>query len=185
MRGSLRSSMPPAPPATKSRCPRRPPPRPGCWRTRPVRSSSGTGGCMAEVTYLEALRDGLAEEMARDERVFILGEGVGAYGGAVKGTEGFQKRCGAERVIDAPIAETAIVGAAAGAAHMGFRPVCEMQFIDFISCAYSILTNYVATARYRAGLPTPIVVRGPAGGFVRGGPFPSPHHAAALSRTRR
>ena len=105
---------------------------------------------MAEVTYLEAIRAGLSEEMARDENVFILGEDVGAFGGAFKVTEGLQKRFGEARVIDTPIAETAIVGAAAGAAHMGLRPVCEMQFIDFLSCAYSILTNYVATARYRA-----------------------------------
>ena len=138
---------------------------------------------MAEVTYLEALRAGLAEELARDERVFILGEDVGAYGGAFKVTEGFVKRFGAERVIDTPIAETAIVGTAAGAAHMGLRPVCEMQFIDFISCAYSILTNYVATARYRAGLATPIVVRGPAGGYVRGGPFHSQNPEAAFLHT--
>jgi pyruvate/2-oxoglutarate/acetoin dehydrogenase E1 component len=138
---------------------------------------------MAEVTYLEALRDGLAEEMARDERVFVLGEDVGSYGGAFKVTDGFQQRFGAERVIDTPIAETAIVGAAAGAAHMGLRPVCEMQFIDFISCAYSILTNYVATARYRAGLATPLVVRGPSGGFVRGGPFHSQNPEAAFLHT--
>ena len=113
---------------------------------------------MPEVTYLEALKSGLAEEMARDERVFVLGEDVGAFGGAFKVTEGLQERFGEQRVIDTPISETAIVGAAAGAAHMGLRPVCEMQFIDFISCAYSILTNYVATARYRAGLRTPMVV---------------------------
>jgi len=138
---------------------------------------------MAEVTYLEALRDGLAEEMARDERVFILGEDVGAFGGAFKVTEGFQQRFGSERVIDTPIAETAIVGAAAGAAHMGLRPVCEMQFIDFLSCAYSILTNYVATARYRADLSTPMVIRGPAGGYVRGGPFHSQNPEAAYLHT--
>jgi 2-oxoisovalerate dehydrogenase E1 component beta subunit len=138
---------------------------------------------MPEVTYLEALRDGLAEELARDDRVFVLGEDVGNYGGAFKVTEGFVKRFGADRVIDTPIAETAIVGAAAGAAHMGLRPVCEMQFIDFISCAYSILTNYVATARYRAGLATPIVVRGPAGGYVRGGPFHSQNPEAAFLHT--
>jgi 2-oxoisovalerate dehydrogenase E1 component beta subunit len=138
---------------------------------------------MAEITYLEALRDGLAEEMARDERVFILGEDVGAFGGAFKVTEGFQQRFGAERVIDTPIAETAIVGAAAGAAHMGLRPVCEMQFIDFLSCAYSILTNYVATARYRADLATPMVIRGPAGGYVRGGPFHSQNPEAAYLHT--
>jgi 2-oxoisovalerate dehydrogenase E1 component beta subunit len=138
---------------------------------------------MPEVTYLEALKEGLAEEMARDERVFILGEDVGAFGGAFKVTEGLQQRFGEDRVIDTPIAETAIVGAAAGAAHMGLRPVCEMQFIDFISCAYSILTNYVATARYRAGLSTPMVVRGPSGGFVRGGPFHSQNPEAAFLHT--
>jgi pyruvate/2-oxoglutarate/acetoin dehydrogenase E1 component len=138
---------------------------------------------MPEVTYLEALRDGLAEEMARDERVFVLGEDVGAFGGAFKVTEGLQQRFGEDRVIDTPIAETAIVGAAAGAAHMGLRPVCEMQFIDFISCAYSILTNYVATARYRAGLSTAMVVRGPSGGYVRGGPFHSQNPEAAFLHT--
>jgi 2-oxoisovalerate dehydrogenase E1 component beta subunit len=138
---------------------------------------------MAEVTYLEALRQGLWEEMERDEHVFILGEDIGRYGGAFKVTEGFQDRFGESRVIDTPIAEAAIVGAAAGAAHMGFRPVAEMQFIDFISCAYDILTNYVATARYRAGLSTPIVVRGPSGGYVRGGPFHSQMPEAAFFHT--
>ena len=138
---------------------------------------------MPEVTYLEAIREGIGEEMARDERVFLLGEDIGAFGGAFKVTDGFQARFGAERVIDTPIAETAIVGAAAGAAHMGLRPVCEMQFIDFISCAYSILTNYVATARYRAGLSTPMVVRGPSGGYVRGGPFHSQIPEAAFLHT--
>ena len=104
---------------------------------------------MAEVTYLEALRQGLWEEMERDEEVFLLGEDVGRYGGAFKVTEGFQDRFGERRVIDTPISEAAIVGAAAGAAHMGMRPVVEMQFMDFIACAYDILTNYVATARDR------------------------------------
>ena len=138
---------------------------------------------MAEVTYLEALRQGLWEEMERDERVFILGEDVGAYGGAFKVTEGFAKRFGEERVIDTPISEAAIVGAAAGAAHMGMRPVAEMQFIDFISCAFDMITNYVATARYRAGLSTPMVVRGPCGGYVRGGPFHSQNVEAAFFHT--
>ncbi|HXH62545.1 MAG TPA: alpha-ketoacid dehydrogenase subunit beta [Gemmatimonadales bacterium] len=138
---------------------------------------------MAEITFLEALRQGLREEMARDERVFILGEDVGAYGGAFKVTEGLFQQFGADRVIDTPIAEAAIVGAAAGAAHMGMRPVAEMQFIDFISCAYDMLTNYVATARYRAGLPTPMVVRGPCGGYVRGGPFHSQNPEAAFLHT--
>ena len=138
---------------------------------------------MAEVTFLEALRQGLWEEMERDERVFILGEDVGFYGGAFKVTDGFQKRFGESRVIDTPISEAAIVGAAAGAAHMGLRPVAEMQFIDFISCAYDMLTNYVATARYRAGLATPMVVRGPCGGYVRGGPFHSQNPEAAFFHT--
>ncbi len=138
---------------------------------------------MALVTYLDAIRDGLREEMERDERVFLIGEDIGFFGGAFKVTEGLQLQFGADRVIDAPISETAIVGAAAGAAHMGLRPVCEMQFIDFMSCAYSILTNYVATARYRADLRTPMVVRGPSGGYVRGGPFHSQNPEAAYLHT--
>jgi len=138
---------------------------------------------MPEVTYLEALRQGLWEEMERDERVFILGEDIGIYGGAFKVTGGFIDKFGGKRVIDTPISEAAIVGAAAGAAHMGLRPVAEMQFIDFISCAYDMLTNYVATARYRAGLSTPLVVRGPSGGYVRGGPFHSQMPEAAFFHT--
>jgi pyruvate/2-oxoglutarate/acetoin dehydrogenase E1 component len=138
---------------------------------------------MAVKNVLEAVRETLHDALARDERVFILGEDVGHYGGAFKVTEGFTKRFGEQRVIDTPIAEAAIVGAAAGAAHMGLRPVAEMQFIDFISCAYDMLTNYVATARYRAGLPTPIVVRGPCGGYVRGGPFHSQNVEAAFLHT--
>lgn len=139
---------------------------------------------MAEITYLEAIRQGLDEELARDERVLLLGEDIGGYGGAFKVTEGLLARYGRDRVIDTPISEIAIVGVAAGAAHMGWRPVCEMQFIDFMSNAYSILTNYVATARYRAGgLPTPMVVRGPSGGGVRGGPFHSQNAEAAYLHT--
>ncbi|HWZ59396.1 MAG TPA: alpha-ketoacid dehydrogenase subunit beta [Gemmatimonadaceae bacterium] len=136
-----------------------------------------------EVTYLEAIRQALFEEMDRDANVFCLGEDIGAYGGAFKVTEGLQARFGEARVIDTPISEAAIVGAAAGAAHMGMRPVCEMQFIDFISCGYDMLTNYVATARYRAMLPCPMVVRGPSGGYVRGGPFHSQNPEAAFLHT--
>jgi 2-oxoisovalerate dehydrogenase E1 component beta subunit len=135
------------------------------------------------VTYLEALRAGIWEEMTRDDRVFLLGEDIGAYGGAFKLTAGFREAFGAERVVDTPISEAAIVGAAAGSAHMGFRPIVEMQFIDFIACAYDIITNYVATARYRAGLRTPMVIRGPSGGFVRGGPFHSQIPEAAFAHT--
>ena len=138
---------------------------------------------MAEITYLEAIKQALDEEMTRDENVFVMGEDIGAYGGAFKVTEGLLARFGEARVIDTPISEAAIVGAAAGAAHMGMRPVCEMQFIDFISCAYDILTNYVATSRYRAFLPCPLVVRGPSGGYVRGGPFHSQNPEAAFLHT--
>lgn len=128
---------------------------------------------MAAITLLEAIKQGLWEEMERDERVFILGEDVGVYGGAFKVTEGFISRFGEERVIDTPISETAIVGAACGAAMMGMRPVAEMQFIDFISCCFDILTNYAAKSRYRQGIGIPIVVRGPCGGGVHAGPFHS------------
>jgi len=139
---------------------------------------------VTEVTYLEAIRDGLREEMERDERVFLIGEDIGSFGGAFKVTDGLQQRFGEHRVVDTPISEVAIVGVAAGAAHMGMRPVCEMQFIDFMSNAYSILTNYVATARYRAGgLRTPMVVRGPSGGGVRGGPFHSQNAEAGYLHT--
>jgi pyruvate/2-oxoglutarate/acetoin dehydrogenase E1 component len=126
-----------------------------------------------QVTFLEAIREALREEMRRDESVFLLGEDIGAYGGAFKVTEGLLDEFGAARVIDTPIAEAAIVGAAAGAAMMGFRPVAEMQFIDFISCAFDQLTNVVSKWRYRMGYGVPIVVRGPCGGGVRGGPFHS------------
>ncbi len=138
---------------------------------------------MAEITYLEAIRQALFEEMERDKNVFVLGEDVGAYGGAFKVTDGLMAKFGEQRVIDTPISEAAIVGAAAGAAHMGMRPVVEMQFIDFISCAYDMLTNYVATSRYRAMLACPMVVRGPSGGYVRGGPFHSQNPEAAFLHT--
>ncbi|MGI8548280.1 MAG: alpha-ketoacid dehydrogenase subunit beta [Gemmatimonadaceae bacterium] len=138
---------------------------------------------MAEVTYLEAIREALFEEMERDPNVFCLGEDIGAYGGAFKVTDGLAAKFGQSRVIDTPISEVAIVGAGAGAAHMGMRPVCEMQFMDFISNAYDMLTNYVATARYRTGLPCPMVVRGPSGGYVRGGPFHSQNPEAAFFHT--
>jgi pyruvate/2-oxoglutarate/acetoin dehydrogenase E1 component len=128
---------------------------------------------MAAITLLEAIRQGLWEEMERDDRVFILGEDIGAYGGAFKMTDGFLQRFGEERVIDTPISESAIVGAACGAAMMGMRPVAEMQFIDFISCAFDMLTNYAAKSRYRQAIGIPMVVRGPCGGGVHGGPFHS------------
>lgn len=138
---------------------------------------------MAEVTYLEAIRQGLFEEMERDGNVLCLGEDIGAYGGAFKVTDGLLERFGEARVIDTPISEAGFVGAAAGLSHMGHRPVVEMQFIDFISCAFDMLTNYVATARYRAFLGCPMVVRGPSGGYVRGGPFHSQNPEAAFLHT--
>jgi 2-oxoisovalerate dehydrogenase E1 component beta subunit len=128
---------------------------------------------MPVITYLEAIRQALFEEMAADERVFVMGEDVGVYGGAFKVTEGLQERFGDKRVIDTPISEAAIVGSAIGASYMGMRPVCEIQFIDFIACCFDMLTNFAATSRYRNGAGVPIVVRGPAGGGVAGGPFHS------------
>jgi 2-oxoisovalerate dehydrogenase E1 component beta subunit len=128
---------------------------------------------VAVITYLEAIRQALFDEMARDERVFVIGEDVGAYGGAFKVTEGLFEKFGERRVIDSPISEQAIVGSAIGASYMGMRPVCEIQFIDFITCCFDMLTNFAATSRYRNGAGVPMVVRGPAGGGVGGGPFHS------------
>lgn len=128
---------------------------------------------MAVVSYLEAIRLAMLEEMEKDSRVFVIGEDVGTYGGAFRVTAGFLEKFGRERVIDTPISESAIVGASIGAALMGMRPIAEMQFIDFISCAFDMLVNYAAKSRYRWGGAVPIVVRGPCGGGVHGGPFHS------------
>lgn len=128
---------------------------------------------MAETTYIDAIRLAMIEEMQRDERVFLIGEDVGVYGGAFKTSAGILDQFGPQRVIDTPISEVAIVGAASGAALMGMRPIAEMQFIDFITVAYDMLVNFTATSRYRVGSPCPIVVRGPAGGGTHGGPFHS------------
>lgn len=124
-------------------------------------------------TYLEAVREALWEEMEADERVFVLGEDIAVYGGAFKLTDGFLDHFGADRVIDTPIAEGGIIGAAIGAALMGLRPVAEIQFLDFISCGFDQLTNFAAKCHYRWGAQVPIVVRGPGGGGVGGGPFHS------------
>ncbi len=128
---------------------------------------------MPIVTYLEAIRQGLWEEMERDPAVFCIGEDIGIYGGAFKVTDGLIHRFGPERVIDTPIAESAIVGAAFGAALTGMRPVVEFQFIDFIVCAFNQITNMLAKSHYRWGAPAPVVLRGPSGGNVHGGPFHS------------
>jgi pyruvate/2-oxoglutarate/acetoin dehydrogenase E1 component len=127
----------------------------------------------ASTTYLEAIRQGIWEEMERNENVFILGEDVGVYGGAFKVTEGMIERFGEDRVIDTPISEAAIVGAAIGAALMGMRPIAEMQFADFIACAFDQITNFAAKCRYRWGAGVPLVIRGPSGGGIHGGPFHS------------
>jgi 2-oxoisovalerate dehydrogenase E1 component beta subunit len=128
---------------------------------------------MATTTYLEAIRQGLFEEMRKDERVVMLGEDIAKYGGAFKVTAGLFDEFGAERVIDTPISESAIVGAAIGMSMNGLRPVAEMQFIDFITCAFDQITSYAAKSRYRWGVGVPMVVRGPCGGNVHGGPFHS------------
>jgi len=125
------------------------------------------------LTYLEAIRQGIWEEMERDPTVFCIGEDIGIYGGAFKVTDGFIDRFGPERVIDTPIAESAIVGAAFGASLVGMRPVAEFQFIDFIACAMNQISNMVAKAHYLWGVPAPLVLRGPSGGYVHGGPFHS------------
>ena len=128
---------------------------------------------MAEKTYLQAISEGLRQQMRHDKRVFLIGEDIGVYGGAFKVTLGFQEEFGPWRVIDAPLSETAIVGGSTGAAIMGLRPVAEMQFTDFISCAYDHLVTIAAKQRWRAGTAIPIVVRLPSGGGFSGGPFHS------------
>jgi len=128
---------------------------------------------MPVMTYVEAIRQGIWEEMERDPSVFLLGEDIGGYGGAFKVTEGMLEKFGADRVIDTPISESAIVGAAVGAALMGMRPVVEMQFMDFIACGFDQIVNMAAKIHYRWGPAVPMVIRGPSGAGVHGGPFHS------------
>jgi 2-oxoisovalerate dehydrogenase E1 component beta subunit len=135
------------------------------------------------VTLLEAISEALFEEMHRDDSVFLLGEDIGVYGGAFKVTRDFLSYFGSQRVIDTPIAEGGFTGAAAGAAHMGLRPVVEIQFMDFISPAYDVITNYIATSLYRGAGPMPLVIRGPVGGGNRGGPFHSQNVEMAFFHT--
>lgn len=128
---------------------------------------------MKEITYLEAIKEALNEEMARDASVFILGEDVGVYGGAFRVTEGLSNKYGEWRILDTPLSESGFAGAAIGAALVGMRPIVEMQFADFISCAFDQLVNVAAKNHYRWGAATPIVVRAPYGGNIHGGAFHS------------
>jgi len=128
---------------------------------------------MAVRTYLQAISDGLRDALAGDERVFVMGEDVGSFGGAFKVTDGLQGEFGAERVRDTPIAEAGIIGSAVGAAIAGMRPVCEMQFSDFVACGFDQLVNVAGKMHYRTGLAVPMVLRLPSGGGFSGGPFHS------------
>jgi len=134
-------------------------------------------------TYLEAIREGMWEEMERDPSVFLIGEDIGVYGGAFKVTAGFLQRFGERRVVDTPIAESAIVGAAIGASLMGLRPVAEVQFSDFITCGYDQIVSFAAKCRYRWGAGVPIVIRAPSGGGIHGGPFHSQNLEALFTHT--
>ncbi len=135
------------------------------------------------MTYLEAIRQGMWDEMSQDERVFLLGQDVGTYGGAFRVTAGFLDHFGPKRVIDTPISESGMVGAAIGASMMGLRPIVEMQFIDFISCAYNQIINFAATCRYRWGQSVPIVIRGPSGGNIHGSAFHSQNPESYFQHT--
>jgi len=149
-----------------------------------IAAGAGTAARGArEMTYLEAISDALREEMRRDDAVICIGEDIGAFGGAFKVTDGFVEEFGAERVIDAPLAESAIIGTAVGAAAEGLRPVCEMQFADFISCGFDQLANVAAKLHYRQGIAVPLVVRLPSGGGFSGGPFHSQNPEAWFLQT--
>ncbi|MCW3065899.1 MAG: Transketolase central region [Solirubrobacterales bacterium] len=128
---------------------------------------------MATMTYLQAISDGLRQEMRADQRVMVMGEDIGVFGGAFKVTDGFIAEFGPDRVMDTPLAESGIVGTAIGAAVVGLRPVCEMQFSDFIACGFDQLVNVAGKMHYRQGLAVPITVRLPSGGGFSGGPFHS------------
>jgi 2-oxoisovalerate dehydrogenase E1 component beta subunit len=135
-----------------------------------------------EITYLEGIRQGIWEEMERNPDVFLLGEDIGVYGGAFKVTAGMLDHFGAKRVIDTPISESAIAGAAIGAALMGLRPVAEMQFSDFLTCAFDQIVNFAAKCRYRWNAAVPMVVRAPSGGGIHAGPFHSQNPEAWFAR---
>jgi 2-oxoisovalerate dehydrogenase E1 component beta subunit len=128
---------------------------------------------MPTMTYLQAISDGMRQEMRHDERVFVMGEDIGVFGGAFKVTDGFIEEFGPDRVMDTPLAESGIIGTAVGAAVVGLRPICEMQFADFISCGFDQLVNVAGKMYYRQGLPVNITVRLPSGGGFSGGPYHS------------
>ena len=128
---------------------------------------------MPVLTYIDAISRGMWEEMERDPAVFLIGEDIGAYGGAFKATKGFQEHFGPERVIDSVLSEAAIVGAATGAALAGMRPIAEMQFADFVTCAFNQIVTNASKIYYRWGIPVPMVVRLPSGGYIHGGPYHS------------
>jgi 2-oxoisovalerate dehydrogenase E1 component beta subunit len=128
---------------------------------------------MTTLTYLQAISSALRDELRADERVLVMGEDIGVFGGAFKVTDGFVDEFGTDRVMDTPLAESAIIGCAVGAAVVGMRPVCEMQFSDFISCGFDQLVNVAGKMHYRQGLAVPITVRLPSGGGFSGGPFHS------------
>jgi 2-oxoisovalerate dehydrogenase E1 component beta subunit len=128
---------------------------------------------MSTLTYLQAISSALRDELRADERVLVMGEDIGVFGGAFKVTDGFIEEFGPDRVIDTPLAESGIVGTAIGAAVVGMRPVCEMQFSDFVSCGFDQLVNVAGKMHYRQGLAVPITVRLPSGGGFSGGPFHS------------
>jgi pyruvate/2-oxoglutarate/acetoin dehydrogenase E1 component len=146
-------------------------------------SSIATASATNEITYLQAITDALRHEMARDPSVFCIGEDIGAFGGAFKVTDGFMEEFGAERCLDTPLAENAIIGTAVGAAAEGLRPVCEMQFADFIACGFDQLVNVAAKLHYRQGIAVPIVIRLPSGGGFSGGPFHSQNPEAWFLQT--
>ena len=135
------------------------------------------------MTYLQAISDALRTEMRRDPNVFLIGEDIAVFGGAFKITQGFLQEFGEDRVIDTPISESGFVGAACAAATVGFRPVVEFQFIDFISCAFDQIVNYAAKCYYRWGIQMPVVLRGPTGGGVHAGPFHSQNPEAWFAHT--
>jgi 2-oxoisovalerate dehydrogenase E1 component beta subunit len=128
---------------------------------------------MATLTYLQAISSALRDELRDDERVLLMGEDIGVFGGAFKVTDGFVEEFGPARVMDTPLAESAIIGTAVGAAVVGMRPVCEMQFADFISCGFDQLVNVAGKMHFRQGLAVPITIRLPSGGGFSGGPFHS------------